>query len=194
MATKPQAIENESAHFNNFRKFLPAFTDRCDKTIDHLLKVGIIQVSTAFEQAIATVADCTIVNENRYDLSDGSECKMATTQYHRGQVDAQIRGITGKDGTLCVHIYEQFSKKFYYFVIPYHEYKNLKVVEIPFTFDGGPKRNNKWWNWEVNSFEELATTKYENNISIEMLDRATVPKIKNNHLNATPFTQLFTFG
>ena len=110
MATKPQAIENESAHFNNFRKFLPAFTDRCDKTIDHLLKLGIIQVSTAFEQAIATVADCTIVNENRYDLSDGSECKMATTQYHRGQVDAQIRGITGKDGTLCVHIYEQFSK------------------------------------------------------------------------------------
>jgi len=158
MATKPQSIWSESAHFNNFRKYLPTFAGICDDTIDHLLSMGVLQVSTAYEHALANLGDCEVVNENHCDLSNGGEAKLTTTQFHREKVDAHVRNITGKRGPLLVQVYEQFTDKFYYFSIPYAEYAGIKILEIPFTVNGDPKRNNKWYRYEVDSFEELATS------------------------------------
>lgn len=158
MATKPQSIWTESAHFNNFRQHLPAFEGMCYETIDHLLEMGVLQVSTAFEHALANLGKCEVINANHCDLSNGGEAKLTTTQFHRGKVDAHVHNITGKTGQLLVQIYEQFTDKFYYFSIPYAAYAGLKVLEIPFTFDGEPKRNTKWYRYEVDSFDALATS------------------------------------
>lgn len=158
MATKPQSIRTESAHFNNFRYHLPAFDGICNDTIDHLLAMGVLQVSTAYEHALANLGKCEVVNENHCDLSNDGEAKLTTTQFHRGKVDAHVHNITGKTGQLLVQIYEQFTNKFYYFSIPYAAYAGLRVLEIPFTLDGAPKRTNKWYRYEIDSFENLATS------------------------------------
>ena len=53
MTTKMENLELDIAHFNNIVDYLPEI-DKCSKkTINNLLRLGIIQVSTAFEQALA---------------------------------------------------------------------------------------------------------------------------------------------
>jgi hypothetical protein len=178
MATKPQSIWTETAHFNNFRKFLPAFEGMCEETVDHLLKMGVLQVSTAFEHALANLGNCEVINANHCDLSNDGEAKLTTTQLHRGKVDAHVHNVIGKTGQLLVQIYEQFTDKIYYFSIPYSAYAGLKVLEIPFTNDGLPKRNTKWYRYEVDSFETLATS----------LDKRKKKKT-DSHMD-----QLFVFG
>ena len=178
MATKPQSIWTETAHFNNFRKYIPAFEGMCDITVDHLLEMGVIQVSTAYEHALANLGNCEVINANHCDLSNDGEAKLTTTQLHRGKVDAHVHNITGKTGHLLVQIYEQFTDKFYYFSIPHHAYLGLRVLEIPFNIDGSPKRNTKWYRYEVDSFESLATS-------------LIAPAKKKN--KETPLERLFVF-
>lgn len=180
MATKPQSIWSETAHFNNFRQHLPAFKGMCDDTVDHLLSMGVLQVSTAYEHALANLGNCEVINANHCDLSNDGEAKLTTTQLHRGKVDAHVHNITRKTGHLLVQIYEQFTDKFYYFSIPYAAYAGLRVLEIPFTNDGLPKRKNKWYQYEVDSFEVLATS-------------LTKPKYRKNNKTEFPIDRLFEF-
>ena len=157
MATKPQSIETESAHFNNFSEYYPRFKTLDADTVQALLGDGTLQVSTAFEQALANVNGTHIVNEDCCDLSDGSDAKLVTSQYHRGRIDATVSNIKNKTGKLRVQVLEQHTGEFYYFVIPHYAYRHLKHgVEICFDLMGMPKRNTKWWAYEVSDFEELA--------------------------------------
>lgn len=156
MATKPQSIRLEVEHFNAFKNYIPSYSEMCEKTMTRLLKMGMIQVSTCFEHAIANTNGSQVVNENCCDLSDGSDGKLCTTQVHRGKCDTHVSNITGKTGKLRVQVYDQQTSKVYWFVIPHSAYSHLKVLEISFNIDGTPNRGTKWWRYEVKSFELLA--------------------------------------
>lgn len=171
MATTYNGISLEKKHFNNFRQYFPRISELCPKTLDVLIDMGVIQVSTAFELAVANVADIDVISANAYDLSDGSDGKLSTcrhTSYGR-RYGAPVSNTTGKTGTLRVQVYEGKLDKFYYFVIPYTAHSMItgkSNIEIPFSMEGVPSRNYRpaflpnWWNYEVATFEEMCKKTY----------------------------------
>lgn len=164
MATLDIHLELESAHFLNFRKYIPGYANWCPKTVDAMLKLGVIQVSTAFEHALAKVGKFKVVSEAGRDGSDGSDAKLASVRLraYGTAYSAYISNTKGKTGKLRVQVYERIQNKFYYFVIPHSFYKTVKYLEIPFDLDGNPARwstrcgKNKWWKCEVGTFQDLA--------------------------------------
>jgi hypothetical protein len=167
MATKLENLDLEIAHFNNFRNKISGCEDLCQNTITRLLQFGIIQVSTAFELALANSGGHQVVSENTHDLSDGSDAKLSCVRtYNYGNsYGAPVTNIYGKTGSLRVQVYERKNHKFYYFVIPQYAYSHVPKssnIEIPFYIDGSPRRvpsrvvSRNWWNYEVASFEEMS--------------------------------------
>ena len=165
MATKLENNHLEIAHFNNFRNHIPGYKKMCNETLTTLLDLGLIQVSTAFEQALAKVGKHDLVSQDCGDLiKDGvySDAKLSSVRlssYGRSY-SAPVTNIHNKRGSLRVQVYERIREKFYYFVIPEKAYKHIPKssnIEIPFDHDGTPKVANHWWQWNVSSFVELAT-------------------------------------
>lgn len=167
MATKLENLDLETAHFKHFKKYVPGMKKCCKKTVKKLLKLGVLQVSTAFEQALAKVANTTVVSTDAADLSDGSDAKLSTvrTSSHGTSYSAPVSSIHNKTGSLRVQVYERKKNKFYYFVIPHDSYKHIPKtsnIEIPFELDGTPRRVPKrpvkvnWWNHEAKSFKHLS--------------------------------------
>jgi hypothetical protein len=126
--------------------------------MNKLLEIGLIQVSTAFEHALANVGGFEVVSIDGCDGSDGSDAKLSSTRFRaRGTAySACVSGTKNKIGKLRVQVYERMTDKFYYFVIPNEAYCNITYVEIPFNVNGTPKKNSKWWAYEVNTFESLS--------------------------------------
>ena len=163
MTTKMENLELDIAHFNNIVDYLPEI-DKCSKkTINNLLRLGIIQVSTAFEQALAYQLGITVVSQDTHDLSNGADAKLSSARTHgKGRsYSAPVTNIAGKTGNLLVQIYERKQNKFYYFVIPHRKYKHIPAtsnIDIPFELDGTPRRKNKavvnWWKCEVPTLME----------------------------------------
>jgi hypothetical protein len=160
MATKASSASLEIAHFNNIKSFLPNSEAWCWETVESLLNMGLLQVSTAVEHAVAHAGGTTVVSEDKHDLANGDEVKAASVRL-RGygkSYDAYISNTKGKTGNLRVQVYERITDKFYYFVIPHSKYSKVTYLEIPFNLNGLPKLNNHWWIWEVDSFDEMANT------------------------------------
>lgn len=166
MATKASCLQLEINHFNQFRQHIPRIDEMDQFTVDLLLNMGLIQVSTAAEMACANVADLDVVSVNEYDLSDGSDKKLATARYHSNRTiyGAPVTKTKNKTGALRVQVYEPMTKKFYYFFIPriaHLQISGKSNIEIPFNMDGTPKRNYSprllpnWWNYEVKDFIEM---------------------------------------
>lgn len=163
MATLDIHKDLEIAHFENFKQHVPKFKGWCQKTIAQMLEMGLIQVSTAFEHALAKLGGFEVVSEAGRDGSDGSDAKLSSVR-HRAQMTAYsawVSNTAGKTGKLRVQVYERIQHKFYYFVIPYKVHSTVKYLEIPFDLKGNPTRvtrngKNKWWACEVSSFNELA--------------------------------------
>ena len=158
MATKTSNIGLETSHFNNFKEYIPNFDSWCADTTEKQLDLGLIQISTAFEHALANVGGHQVVSEDECDLSDGSDAKLSSVRV-RGlgrAYSAHVAGSKTKTGKLRVQVYERKHHKFYYFVIPWNKHCAVKYLEIPFKLDGTPQRSNHWWNHEVKTFERLA--------------------------------------
>ncbi|HET8688666.1 MAG TPA: hypothetical protein VFM18_18785 [Methanosarcina sp.] len=167
MATKLENLPLEKAHFEQFVSVIPGLNTCCKKTINTMLDLGILQVSTAFEQAIAARGGHTVVSTDKADLSDGSDAKMVTvcTTDHGKRYGAPVTNIHGKTGNLRVQVYERKQKKFYYFVIPRRAYIHIPKtsnIEIPFELDGTPRRIpgrqnviQNWWRWQVQTFDDM---------------------------------------
>ena len=51
-----------------------------------------------------------------------------------------------------VMLYENYHDKFYFFAIPTED---LIEVDIPFYLNGHPNKNNKWWKYACDTFEEM---------------------------------------
>lgn len=165
MATKLENLPLEIAHFMNVKPFLPNHTKWSKKTITELLGLGIIQVSTAFEQALAYAGGHKVISLDHADLSDGSDAKLTTvrTSGYGKSYCAPVTGLKNKTGLLRVQCYERKLDQFFYFVFPYSSYCHIPSssnIEIPFEMDGEPRRRNKsrvnWWEYEVANFVELA--------------------------------------
>jgi len=166
MATTYGSIALEKKHFANFRQYFPRVDTMCDKTIDRLIDMGVIQVSTAFELAIANVADLDVISTNEYDLSDHSDGKLTTCRFttYYSCYGAPVTNTKNKTGSLRVQALDPMNDAFYYFVIPYSAHSKIKGssnIEIPFTTAGVPKRDYQprflpnWWHFEVETFEEM---------------------------------------
>lgn len=166
MATTYGSIAIEKRHFANFRQYFPRIGLMCSDTIDTLIDMGVLQVSTAFELAIANVADLDVVSTNAYDISDGSDAKLSTCRFssYGKRYGSQVANTRNKSGTLRVQVLEPITDRFYYFVIPQTAHGLLtgsSNIEIPFEMDGQPKKNYvprflpNWWQFEVQTFEDM---------------------------------------
>lgn len=168
MATKLENTVLESAHFMNFVDRIPGIEHCCRNTVQHLLALGLIQVSTAFEHAIAETSGLEVISVDHADLSDGSDGKLATvrTSGYGQRYSANVSNVHGKTGTLRVQVYERKLDVFYYFAIPAWAYSHVRKtsnIEIPFELDGTPRRVPlrtpmvNWWDFELSGFDEMAT-------------------------------------
>ncbi len=86
------------------------------------------------------------------DVEGNETWMMAPTAY-----GATIGDIKNKYGGLRVQIFDPMHKVHYWFKIPYSAYAGLSSIEIPFNFDGTPKRSNRFWTYECESFVESAS-------------------------------------
>ena len=166
MATKFDNLQLQKSHFHNFAEHLIDL-NLCHKTVEHLLDLSLIEVSTAFELAIAKVADIELVSKDQYDFSDKSDAKLSTvrTCSHGKTYSAPISGWQNKIGALRVQVFERKQNNFYYFVIPRsvrYTYSERSTLEIPFNLDGTPARESNrrrmvnLWDYEVGSFHAMA--------------------------------------
>ena len=171
MATKMEHLLLETSHFNHFKNRIPKFSDLDEKTVFTLLELGVLQVSTAFEHALAHIGNHEVVSLDKGDLyregsySDAKLSSVRTSGYGK-QYSAPVTNIFNKTGTLRVQVYERKQNKFYYFAIPRRAYIDVprsSNIEIPFELDGTPRRVPKrkvyvnWWRYEVSSWEEMAS-------------------------------------
>ena len=133
-----------------------------------------LNVEDLFELAIAiTNVDLRIVLGEGRDFDDNTDAKFTTVRDHGGSSPLSDANVSTKNkiGDLRVLVYEPKSEKFYFFIVPYDAHKSVQgELEIPFNLDGTPKRSsrkgmNKWWDCEVDTFEELCNDSIENGTS-----------------------------
>lgn len=170
MATKMEHLLLETAHFNHFKERIPKFSDLDEPTVLALLELGVLQISTAFEHALAHIGNHKVVSLDKGDLyrdgsySDAKLSSVRTSGYGKSY-SAPVTNIFNKTGTLRVQVYERKQNKFYYFAIPRRAYIDIprsSNIEIPFELDGTPRRVPKrpvyvnWWKYEVGSWDEMA--------------------------------------
>ena len=166
MATKGRDLHLQVAHFMNFMEYLPNWNAYDPETLASLLHDGMLEVSTCFENAVANVGGYKVISENHADLSDGSDCKLASARTHcYGTIyAAPVSNIATKTGTLRVQVYERILDNFHYFKVPRAAYEHRAPksnLDIPFDLETAePKRKsrkgvNKMWLYEVDSFEEM---------------------------------------
>jgi len=164
MATKLENLELEIAHFNAFKDYLPNYNSLDQHTLKMMLEMGIVEVSSAFERAIAECSGTEVISKDYADLSCGSDTKLSTvrTCSYGCVYSAPVTGIHGKTGDLLVQVYERKAEQFYYFRIPNSAYRHIPKksnIEIPFELDGTPRRKNKqyvnMWKFEKESMEHL---------------------------------------
>jgi len=164
MANKLENLDIEIAHFNAFKEYLPKFDALDQYTVELMLDMGIVEVSSAFEQAIAEYSGTEVISKDNADLSCGSDAKLSTvrTSGYGKVYSAPVSGIHNKDGDLLIQIYERKKNVFYWLRMPYESYKHIPKtsnIEIPFEMDGTPRRRNNCrinpWNYECKSFEDM---------------------------------------
>jgi hypothetical protein len=163
-------LDLEVKHFLHFVDRIPGMNACCRDTVKHLLEMGVIQVSTAFEHALAEQGGHRVVSQDRGDLYRAgaySDAKLSSVRTSgRGCCySAPVSNIYNKTGTLRVQVYERKQDRFYYFAIPRRAYIDVPKssnIEIPFELDGTPRRTPKravyvnWWRYEVPSWQEMA--------------------------------------
>lgn len=169
MATRMQNLNLEIAHFNQFRHYIPDYNNLDPYTVNSLLQSGVIEVSTAYETAIANYSGTTVVSYDHADLSCGSDAKLssARTCSYGTVYSAPVGGLYNKTGDLMVQVFERKHFTFYWFRFPNYTYQHIPKtsnIEIPFNLDGTPRRDNKKqinpWNYECSSFENMCDRVY----------------------------------
>ena len=138
-----------------------------------------LHVESLLELAIGVVnKNIKVICTKKKDFDDGTDAKSVCSQFRNNNVkkgtwlhSAKVTGHKKESHLRCM-VYDDINDKFYYFVIPQEAVTNVSNLEIVFeTFTntyveptwGEPKRFKtrgngfkKWWNWEVESFEEMA--------------------------------------
>lgn len=166
MATKLENNDLEIAHFLQLQPYIKGAECWNQNTVKDLLRKGMVQVSTAFEYAVADTVGCEVISTDEADLSNGGDCKLSTvrTSSYGRNYSAPVKSIYNKTGTLYVQVFERIQHRFYYFAIPWEAYQDVPKssnIEIPFDQDGTPRRNNNsqtnWWDYEYPGFVEMCS-------------------------------------
>jgi len=175
MATTDNCIEYDIKFYEHVKPYL-GLTAEEEKHMETFVRRGFIQRDRIVEEAIARVGGKKIISIVGQDFCDGTDAKTVTSverNNHKSKggwmISMPVRSIQSKTGGLRIVAYNQMRDEFYYFVVPNHAFAGLTVVEIiieSYTrkefidkrpdFDGIPRRHMAWWQYEVNSFEELA--------------------------------------
>jgi len=197
MSTLDSALATEILHFRQFQEHFLNYkqlnADRLDQ-IEELLNLGCIQVSSAMEVAVANLSGWLKESKTGRDLADGSDVKYVTCRFHgtnKSAYGARVSRVHNKQGDLRVQVLNPLGEhnqlnKFYWFIIPYEEYKHITRtgnLEIPFSTSGCPNRLVKKngcahniWTYEVPNFERMAIS----NSAEELAKR-------NSHLNSIAY-------
>lgn len=159
-------------------------------------KLMYLNYEDLLELAIAAVnKDLNIMLGEGKDFCDLSDSKFSISQARnnnksRGQWTNSIRvtGVSYKEGPLRVCAFNTLANKFHFFFIPFEAYRHVSIVEIVIEsataynyvpeFTGTPNRSRAWWEFEVETFEDMC-----------LAGKAKVPSKKK--LNV--FDELFTF-
>jgi hypothetical protein len=140
-------------------------------------EMGIVQRETVAELAMTKLGAFEGDSRNGRDFTDGTDAKTVTSTARNNDKrrgawtnSFEISNVATKTGDLRVIAYNKILDKFHYFYIPNHAFAHLKssltiVIEsytshfVEPVFTGEPKRTNKFWEYEVASFEELCKCK-----------------------------------
>ena len=175
MATTDNCIEYDIKFYQHLKPYL-GLTAQEEISMEAVVKRGFIQRDRLVEEAIAIVGNRTIVSVAGRDFCDGSDAKSVVSSERNNNIakggwtiSMIVRSIKTKTGALRIIGYNKLLDKFYYFVIPNTAFSGLASVEIVIecfcraefignrpNFTGEPRRDLKWWSYEVSTFEELA--------------------------------------
>lgn len=121
---------------------------------------GLINIGEVAEQAISIGSNVALCSKNtpEIDLVSGKQIKHGRTNpvtQHTGL--KAFCSIKNHSSTILFVATEAYTQKEYYFVFPYSSYKryNANTLCVPFNWCGVPTRSNHWWDYEVDSFEQL---------------------------------------
>jgi hypothetical protein len=132
--------------------------------IETLRKMHLINEGEAAEKAISKKSGVLQCRKNmpESDLVTGEQIKHGLTNpdnKHSNGERKLIAYISTKQhtSTILAVVTERFTGKEYYFVFPYASYKhhNGNTIGIPFEYNGKPKLTNRWWQYNVETFNEL---------------------------------------
>lgn len=150
-----------------------------------LVATGEIQIETLLENALVQTSNglYTRVAEDHADFTDGSDAKKAVSNFRCNNIwrdlwmnTWRISNTKNKTGMLRVVCYSKQTKKFHFFAIPNHAYKNISFLEIILDRSSGyrePKGipQGKWVNkgYEVVDFPTLARIRTEDQENVPCL-------------------------
>lgn len=123
----------------------------------------LIDVGELAELAISKKSKIIRCSKNHpdIDLVSGKQIKHARTNPENPTYEGKnlVAYITTRNhkSTILTIVTERLTNKEYYFVFPYSSYShvNANTIGIPFYSDGKPYLKNKWWQYQVESFEQL---------------------------------------
>lgn len=130
-----------------------------EKAIHLLAEHDLINIGELAELAISKKSGVGLCEKNmpEIDLVSGKQIKHARTNPHAnsGRLLAHI-SIKGSTAPILAVVTERKRNKQYFFHIPYQARAHLcgNAIAIPFD-DMGYPGSSQWWQYEVDSFEEL---------------------------------------
>ena len=145
-----------------------------------LNELTVLNYEDLFELAVACInKSISITLGANKDYSDNTDAKFAISQFRNNDKrrgcwtnSISIKGSYYKEGPLRVCAYNQLADEFHFFFIPHSEFQHISkngVIEIIIenvsgqfhepAFTGVPKLHRKWWQYEVDTFEEMCNLK-----------------------------------
>lgn len=176
MATTDEYVQYDVRFFDEFMKYLD-FDEHDMNGLRKAVKMGLVQRDRLVELAISKIGKIGMDSTAGQDLEDSTDVKSVVSGIRNNNIakgqwthSFAVRKIANKNGPLRVVAYNKITDKFHYFFIPHSAYQHCKsVVEIILesysgqyaspAFNGMPKRSRQWWQYEVDSFEEMCSLK-----------------------------------
>jgi len=152
-------------------KVWPGYTPEQIKLLRKQVELGIIQIETMLENALAKCSKkaYTRIAEAYRDFCDNSDSKKSISQFRNNDIvrdswmnSFAISGLKNKIGLIRAVCYSKEQDKFYYFSIPYKAYKGMNRIDIMLDNSLGYREprgipKGKWTRYMLPSFTALAT-------------------------------------
>ena len=147
-----------------------------EPVIANKIQLNYLPYEDLFELAIASVNKNTSISLGKgQDFDDGFDAKVCIARTHNygKNYGGTVRCKTKK--ACRVLLYENINDKFYFFAIPTEDYKEVSLpFKRPSKADSyiiksglefippvKPKLDNKWWQFQVDTFEEMCKVTME---------------------------------